>query len=90
MLSFEPCPSTEAEKTSMPHVLYLLAVGSLMFAMVSTRSYIVQATMSVVSQFMVNPGKESWNTMSRYSFIQGALQRLLFVIDQHIYKVKIL
>ena len=61
-LSFEKCPNTKAKKTSMPHVLYLLAVGSLMFAMVSTRPDIVQ-TVGVVSQFMVNLGKEHLNVV---------------------------
>ncbi|PNX69499.1 retrovirus-related Pol polyprotein from transposon TNT 1-94 [Trifolium pratense] len=46
----------------MEHVPYASAVGSLMYAMVCTRSDISQAV-SVVSRFMANPGKTHWEAV---------------------------
>ena len=46
----------------MAKVPYASAIGSLMYAMVSTRPDIAQAV-GVVSRFMNNPGKEHWEAV---------------------------
>jgi hypothetical protein len=46
----------------MSRIPYANAVGSLMYAMVSTRPDISHAV-GVVSRFMENPGKEHWATV---------------------------
>jgi len=43
----------------MSHVLYLSAVGSLMYAIACT-SLDLSHAISVVSRYMSNPGKEHW------------------------------
>ena len=43
----------------MSHIPYANAVGSLMYAMISTRPDISHAV-GVVSRYMANPGKEHW------------------------------
>jgi len=58
-LSSSLCPSTKEEKEYMSRIPYANAVGSLMYAMVSTRPDISHAV-GVVSRFMENPGKEHW------------------------------
>jgi hypothetical protein len=56
------CPSNDEEKDYMSRVPYVNVVGSLMYAMVSTRPYISHAV-GVVSRYMVNPGKEHWEVV---------------------------
>ena len=46
----------------MALVSYVLAVGSLMYAMVCTRPDIAHAV-GVVSRYMANPGKEHWEAV---------------------------
>ena len=46
-LSISQCPSTEEDKEYMRKVPYLSAVGSLMYAMVSTRPDIAYAVSTV-------------------------------------------
>jgi len=50
---------TEEEENHMSKVSYASAVGSLMYAMVCTRSDIAHAV-GVVSRFLSNPGKKHW------------------------------
>jgi len=52
----------EDEKALMSKVLYVSAVGSLMYAMVCTRPNIAQAV-RVVSRYMSNPRKEHWKAV---------------------------
>jgi hypothetical protein len=61
-LSSSLCPSTKEENEYMSRIPYANAVGSLMYAMVSTRPDISHAV-GVVSRYMENPGKEHWATM---------------------------
>jgi hypothetical protein len=61
-LSGNQSPTTAEDKAYMEHVPYASAVGSLMYAMVCTRPDISQAV-SVVSRFMVNPGKAHWEAV---------------------------
>ena len=58
-LSSGLCPSNDEEKEYMSRVPYANAVGSLMYAMVTTRLDISHAV-GVVSRYMANPGKEHW------------------------------
>ncbi|KAE8687628.1 lachrymatory-factor synthase-like [Hibiscus syriacus] len=64
-------PISEEERMEMSRVQYASAVGSLMFSMICTRPDIAQAV-GVVSRYMVNPGKEHWNTVKRIlRYIKG-------------------
>jgi hypothetical protein len=58
-LNKEQCPKVEDERLEMDKIPYASAVGSLMYAMVSTRPDIAHAV-GVVSRFMSNPGREHW------------------------------
>jgi hypothetical protein len=61
-LSSGVCPSNDEEKDYISHVPYANAVGSLMYAMVSTRPNISHAV-GVVSRYMENPRKEQWEAV---------------------------
>ena len=61
-LSFALCPESHDEIEYMSRVPYSRAVGSLMYAMVCSRPDLSHA-LSVVSRFMVNPGKEHWRAV---------------------------
>ncbi|PHT85374.1 hypothetical protein T459_07480 [Capsicum annuum] len=61
-LSTKQCPSSDNEKEDMKKVSYASAVGSLMYAMVCTRSDIAHVV-GVVSHFFSNPGREHWNVV---------------------------
>ena len=56
-LSVEQCPKTQEEEEDISCFPYASAVGSLMYAMVYTRSDISHAV-GVLSRFMSKPGKE--------------------------------
>ena len=56
-LSGKQSPKTKVDKAEMMKIPYASAVGSLMYAMVCTRSDIGYAV-KVVSWFMSNPGRE--------------------------------
>jgi hypothetical protein len=71
-LSADQCPKTQEEEEDMSHVLHASAVGSLMYAMVCTRSDIAHAV-GVLSRYMSKPGKEHWTTVKRSSSICVAL-----------------
>jgi hypothetical protein len=53
------CPINDEETDYMSRVRYANVVGSLMYAMVSTRPDISHVV-GVVSRYMENPGKEHW------------------------------
>lgn len=61
-LSSAQSPKTGEEMKSMESTPYASAVGSLMYAMVSTRPDLAYAV-SLVSRFMHNAGKEHWNAV---------------------------
>jgi hypothetical protein len=55
----------------MSHVPYVSAVGSLMYAMVCTRSDIAHA-LGVFNRYMSKPGKENWIAVKRvFRYIRG-------------------
>ena len=58
-LCLNDCPKTDADKAEMAKVPYSSAVGSLMYAMICTRTDIAFAV-GVVSRYMSNPGKKHW------------------------------
>jgi phage portal protein BeeE len=55
-LSHDGCPKVDKEKEEIQNVSYASVVGSLMHAMVCTRSDIANAV-GVVSRFLSNHGK---------------------------------
>ncbi|KAK3034061.1 hypothetical protein RJ639_034286 [Escallonia herrerae] len=61
-LSKELSPNNREDEEYMAQVPYTSAVGSLMYAMVSTRPDIAHAV-GVVNRFMTNPGKEHWQAV---------------------------
>ncbi|XP_038896314.1 secreted RxLR effector protein 161-like [Benincasa hispida] len=64
-------PQSEAEKEYMYRVPYATAVESLMYAMVCTRSNLAH-TVSVVSRFMGQIGKEHWQVVKRiFRYLRG-------------------
>ena len=66
------CPSTPEEKFEMDGIPYSSRVGSLMYAMVSTRLDLAHAV-GVVSGFMSNQGKTHWQ----------AVQWIFLVFERH-------
>ena len=61
-ISSSMCPSNEAERKEMSRMSYASAVGSLIFAMISTRPDIEQ-TVGAVSTYMANRGGKHWKTV---------------------------
>jgi hypothetical protein len=60
----DSCPKTQEKEEDMSHVSYASVVGSLMYAMVSTRPKIAH-TMGVLNRYMSKPGKEPWIVVKR-------------------------
>lgn len=56
-ISLDMCPKSEDNFEDMYNVPYSSVVGSLIYAMVCTRSYIIQA-MEVLGRFMSNCSRE--------------------------------
>jgi hypothetical protein len=70
-LSADQCPKTHEEEEDMSRVPYASVVGSLMYAMVFTRSDIAQVV-GVLSRYMSKPGKEHWTTVKRvFRYLRG-------------------
>ena len=61
-LSVDDCPNSPSETEDMRKVPYASVVGSLMYAMVYTRTNIAQAV-GVLSRFMANPGQVHWDVV---------------------------
>jgi hypothetical protein len=57
-------PKIREAEEDLSHVPYVSVVGSLMCAMVCTRSYIAHAV-GVLSRYMSKPGKEHWTIVKR-------------------------
>ena len=72
-LSKEQSPKTKEERDHMSKMPYASAIGSLMYAMVCTRSDIAHAV-GVVSKFMNRPGKQHWETVKWIlRYLKGSL-----------------
>ncbi|KAJ4729013.1 Retrovirus-related Pol polyprotein from transposon TNT 1-94 [Melia azedarach] len=70
-LSVAFAPKSVEEKEYMSRVPYTSAVGSLMYAMVCTRPDLAQSV-SVVSRFIGEPGKEHWQAVKRiFRYLKG-------------------
>jgi phosphoribosyl-AMP cyclohydrolase len=63
-LSTDQCPKTHEEGGDMSRVPYVSAVGSLMYAMVCTRSYIAHVV-GFLSRYMSKLGKDHWTIIKR-------------------------
>ena len=61
-LSEDQKPKNEAEEKEMRQIPYANIIGSVMYAMISTRPDIAQAV-SVTSRYMSNHGKEHWSAL---------------------------
>lgn len=64
-LSSHLCPKTQEDKEFMDKIPYKSAVGSLMYAMVSTQLDIAHA-MGLVTRFMANLGKSHWEAVKYF------------------------
>ena len=61
-LCLNDCPKIDVEKAKMEKVSYSSTIGSLMYAMISTRLAIA-FELAVVSRYMSNPGKKHWEAV---------------------------
>ncbi|XP_074315551.1 secreted RxLR effector protein 161-like [Silene latifolia] len=70
-LSIAFSPKSAEEREYMSRVPYSSALGSLMYVMVCTRPDLAQSV-SVVSRFMGDPGKEHWQAVKRiFRYLKG-------------------
>ncbi|MCO5550336.1 hypothetical protein L7F22_003820 [Adiantum nelumboides] len=76
-LSNQDCPQSETKKAETDKVPYASACGSLMNAMIATRSDIAFA-MGMVSRYMSNPGKKHWKV------VKGIMRYLKHTKSMHI------
>ena len=63
-LSKDQCPESEEAKSAAAHYPYRQLIGSLMYLMIGTRPDLAQP-LSVLSQFLVNPGRVHWEAALR-------------------------
>ena len=63
-LSLDQCPKNDEKKNQMSKVPYASAIGSLMYAMLCTRSDICFAV-GMVSRYQSNPGPAHWREIKR-------------------------
>ena len=76
-LSSSQCPTSDEEKNEMHKIPYASAVGSLMYAMVCTRSDIAHVV-GVISRFLSDPGKEHWEVVKWIlRYLQGNSKLIL-------------
>ena len=61
-LSVTQCPATAKDREEMAAIPYASAIGSIMYAMLSTRPDVALA-ISLTNRFQSNPGKEHWNAV---------------------------
>ncbi|WVZ14807.1 hypothetical protein V8G54_012373 [Vigna mungo] len=72
-LTKEQCPKTEEERKKMESVPFSNGIGSIMYGMVYTRPDVAHGV-SVLSQFMVNPGPTHWEALKwMLRYIRGSL-----------------
>ncbi|XP_059069800.1 secreted RxLR effector protein 161-like [Cryptomeria japonica] len=76
-LSINDNPKSPDEVEDMKWVPYVSFVGSLMYAIVSTRPNIAQAV-GVLGRFMANPSKMHWDVVKRViKYLKGMTQYTL-------------
>ena len=61
-LSKSQCPTTTDERDHMSKVSYVSAVGSIMYAMISTRPDVSYA-LSIISRYQSDPGESHWTAV---------------------------
>jgi hypothetical protein len=61
-LSVTQCPATEKDKSVMLDIPYASAIGSIMYAMLSTQPDMALA-LSLTSRYQSNPGMNHWNAV---------------------------
>ena len=83
ILNKSMCPTNKTELEEMMAVPYAQAVGSLMYAMKSTRSDIRYAV-GLVSRYQSNPGKTHWQAVKRiFRYLQMTKSmKLCFELDE--------
>lgn len=70
-------PKSPDEVEDKKRIPYASVVGSLMYAMVSSRADIAQAV-GVLSRFMANPGKPHWDAVKKVlRYLKGMSQYAL-------------
>jgi hypothetical protein len=62
LLNVTQCPATKREKSVVSNIPYASAIGSIMYAMLSTRPD-VALTLSLTSCYESNPSMSHWNTV---------------------------
>ena len=71
------CPKSNLEKAKMEKVPYSSAIGSLMYAMVSTQPNFGYAV-GVVSKYMANPSKRHWEAVKHIlRYLKGTISKCL-------------
>jgi hypothetical protein len=82
--SKDDCPSDPTHAARMKKVPYCVAIGSLMYAAVATRPDISFAV-SVLSQFLENPGERHWDAAKRiFRYLLGTKDlQLTYGRDRH-------
>ena len=71
-LSSQQKPSSQEEREEMQSIPYANIVGSIMYAMISTRSDVAQA-ISVTSRFMADHGRQHWQALKwTMRYLKGA------------------
>ena len=83
ILNKSMCPTNKTELEEMKAVPYAQAVGSLMYAMTSTRPDICYAV-GLVSRYQSNPGKAHWQAVKRiFRYLQMTKSmKLCFGLDE--------
>jgi hypothetical protein len=61
-LSVTQCPTKEKEKSKMANILYASGIGSIMYAMLSTRPDVALA-FNFMSRYQSNPGMSHWSAV---------------------------
>ena len=72
---------TAKDRREMSIIPYASAIGSIMYAMLSTRPYVALA-ISLTNHFQSNPGKEHWNAVKNISkYLQKTQDMFLVMVD---------
>jgi len=80
-LSFKQCSQSLEEENEISRILYISAVGSLMYVMVCTRSDLAYAV-NTISRFMSNAGKQHWEAVKWVLRYLRGIARLRIVFQR--------
>jgi ATP-binding cassette subfamily B (MDR/TAP) protein 1 len=70
LLSVTQSPKTGMEKSAMLSIPYASAIGSIMYAMLSTRPNVALA-LSLTSRYQSNPGMSHWTAVKNILTLLG-------------------